>query len=213
MKEIYPKLISFLEGELSQDTSGHSLDHALRVYHNAKAILSVEGGDERIVLIAALVHDVIDPKLFDDVEEQEKKLIDVLKAMGCSQEEIGSIQYIIQNISFKGGHAQPLKTLEAKIVQDADRLDAIGAIGVGRTFMYGGAKGAKMHDDKLPVMTFENELKYRRHQGTVINHFYEKLFKLKDLMNTETAKEIANNRHRFMEVFVEQFLNEWNGEA
>lgn len=213
MKEIYPKLISFLEGELSQDTSGHSLDHALRVYHNAKAILSVEGGDERIVLIAALVHDVIDPKLFDDVEEQEKKLIDVLKAMGCSQEEIGSIQYIIQNISFKGGHAQPLKNLEAKIVQDADRLDAIGAIGVGRTFMYGGAKGANMHDDKLPVMTFENELEYRRHQGTVINHFYEKLFKLKDLMNTETAKEIANNRHRFMEVFVEQFLNEWNGEA
>lgn len=213
MKEIYPKLISFLEGELSQDTSGHSLDHALRVYHNAKAILSVEGGDERTVLIAALVHDVIDPKLFDDVEEQEKKLIDVLKAMGCSQEEIGSIQYIIQNISFKGGHGQPLKTLEAKIVQDADRLDAIGAIGVGRTFMYGGAKGAKMHDDKLSVMTFENELEYRRHQGTVINHFYEKLFKLKDLMNTETAKEIANNRHRFMEVFVEQFLNEWNGEA
>lgn len=115
MKEIYPKLISFLEGELSQDTSGHSLDHALRVYHNAKAILSVEGGDERIVLIAALVHDVIDPKLFDDVEEQEKKLIDVLKAMGCSQEEIGSIQYIIQNISFKGGHAQPLKILKQRL--------------------------------------------------------------------------------------------------
>lgn len=212
MEIIYLDIIEFLKNELGTDTSGHSLDHALRVYRNAKSILKIEGGNERIILISALVHDVIDPKLFDNHREQQAKLLMFLQTLGCSQLELEQIFYIIENISYKGGNGKPLKTLEAKIVQDADRLDAIGAIGIGRTFMYGGSKGNKMYDEHISVMEFEDEQAYRKHQGTVINHFYEKLFKLKDLMNTDTAKQMAKKRHDFMVLFVEQFLNEWNGE-
>lgn len=213
MEQIYSRIIEFLEEELGHDTSGHSLDHAIRVYKNAKAILMLEGGNERIVLISALVHDVIDPKLFDNHREQQAKLLIFLQTLGCSQSELEQIFYIIENISYKGGNGEPVKTLEAQIVQDADRLDAIGAIGIGRTFMYGGSKGSKMYDENISVMEFEDEATYRNHQGTVINHFYEKLFKLKDLMNTETAKRLASKRHEFMVKFVEQFLHEWNGQA
>ena len=213
METMYLDIIKFLKDELGHDTSGHSLDHAVRVYKNAKAILKVEGGDERIVLISSLVHDVIDPKLFDNPFEQQAKLLIFLQTLGCSQLELEQIFYIIENISYKGGNGEPVKTLEAQIVQDADRLDAIGAIGIGRTFMYGGSKGSKMYDENISVMEFEDEATYRNHQGTVINHFYEKLFKLKDLMNTETAKRLASKRHEFMVKFVEQFLHEWNGQA
>lgn len=213
METMYLDIIKFLKDELGHDTSGHSLDHAVRVYKNAKAILKVEGGDERIVLISSLVHDVIDPKLFDNPFEQQAKLLIFLQTLGCSQLELEQIFYIIENISYKGGNGEPVKTLEAQIVQDADRLDAIGAIGIGRTFMYGGSKGSKMYDENISVMEFEDEATYRNHQGTVINHFYEKLFKLKDLMNTETAKRLASKRHEFMVKFVEQFLQEWNGQA
>ena len=213
METMYLDIIKFLKDELGHDTSGHSLDHAVRVYKNAKAILKVEGGDERIVLISSLVHDVIDPKLFDNHREQQAKLLIFLQTLGCSQSELEQIFYIIENISYKGGNGEPVKTLEAQIVQDADRLDAIGAIGIGRTFMYGGSKGSKMYDENISVMEFEDEATYRNHQGTVINHFYEKLFKLKELMNTETAKRLAYKRHEFMVKFVEQFLQEWNGQA
>ena len=213
METVYSDIIKFLKDELGNDTSGHSLDHAVRVYKNAKAILKAEGGNERIVLISALVHDVIDPKLFDNPFEQQAKLLIFLQTLGCSQLELEQIFYIIENISYKGGNGEPVKTLEAQIVQDADRLDAIGAIGIGRTFMYGGSKGSKMYDENISVMEFEDEATYRNHQGTVINHFYEKLFKLKDLMNTETAKRLASKRHEFMVKFVEQFLHEWNGQA
>lgn len=213
MEQIYSRIIEFLEEELGADTSGHSLDHAVRVYKNARAILKAEGGNERVVLISALVHDVIDPKLFEDSREQQAKLLIFLQTLGCSQSELKEIFYIIENISYKGGKGERVKTLEAQIVQDADRLDAIGAIGIGRTFMYGGSRGTKMYDEDIPLMEFENEASYRQHKGTVINHFYEKLFKLKDLINTETAKQIANQRHEFMVAFVEQFLNEWNGQA
>ena len=213
MEQIYSRIIEFLEEELGHDTSGHSLDHAVRVYKNAKAILKKEGGNERIILISSLVHDVIDPKLFDNPLEQQAKLLIFLQTLRCSQSEIEQIFYIIENISYKGGNGQPVKTLEAQIVQDADRLDAIGAIGIGRTFMYGGSKGSKMYDENISVMEFEDEATYRNHQGTVINHFYEKLFKLKELMNTETAKRLAYKRHEFMVKFVEQFLQEWNGQA
>lgn len=211
MEQVYPRIVEFLKEELGEDTSGHSLDHAFRVYKNAKAILKQEGGNERIILISALVHDVIDPKLFDDVREQQAKLLMFLQMIGCSQTELEQIFYIIENISYKGGTGQAVQTHEAKVVQDADRLDAIGAIGVGRTFMYGGSKGIKMYDESINPINFEDEKSYRHHKGTVINHFDEKLFKLKDLMNTETAKQIAHKRHEFMEQFVEQFLNEWNG--
>lgn len=209
MEKVFDRIVEFLNDELGVDSSGHSIDHALRVYRLAKAITKQEGGNERVTLIAALVHDVIDEKLFDDVFSQKAKLFLFLQMIGCSQSELEQIFYIIENISYKGGNGEPVKTLEAQIVQDADRLDAIGAIGIGRTFMYGGSRGSKMYDEEINVMDFENEAAYRAHQGTVINHFHEKLFKLKDSMNTEVAKEMAQERHEFMELFVKEFMKEW----
>lgn len=209
MEQVYERIVEFLEGELGVDSSGHSIDHAIRVFRIAKHISKKEGGNERVTLISALVHDVIDAKLFEDVVAQKAKLFLFLQMIGCTQSELEQIFYIIENISYKGGNGEAVKTLEAQIVQDADRLDAIGAIGIGRTFMYGGAKGSKMFDENIEPIDFADEVAYRNHQGTVINHFYEKLFKLKDLMNTETAKEIANHRHQVMEAFVKEFLSEW----
>lgn len=209
MEQLYNRIIEFLEDELGIDSSGHSIDHAIRVYRLAKAISKKEGGDERVILTSALVHDVIDVKLFEDTMAQKAKLFLFLQTLGCSHTELEQIFYIIENISYKGGTGEVPKTLEAKIVQDADRLDAIGAIGIGRTFMYGGSKGSKMFDEYIEPVEFLDEAAYRKHQGTVINHFYEKLFKLRDLMNTQTAKEIANHRHQVMESFVKEFLSEW----
>ncbi len=212
MEHIFDRIVEFLNDELGVDSSGHSIDHALRVYRLAKVISTQEGGNERVTLIAALVHDVIDEKLFEDVVAQKAKLFLFLQMIGCKQSELEQIFYIIENISYKGGKGEAVKTLEAQIVQDADRLDAIGAIGIGRTFMYGGSRGSKMYDEQVTPMNFEDEVAYRKHQGTVINHFYEKLFKLKDLMNTETAIIMAQKRHDFMEVFVKEFIQEWNGQ-
>ncbi len=212
MEQIFDRIVEFLTDELGVDSSGHSIDHALRVYRLAKVISTKEGGNERVTLISALVHDVIDEKLFEDVVAQKAKLFLFLQMIGCSQSELEQVFYIIENISYKGGKGEPVTTLEAQIVQDADRLDAIGAIGIGRTFMYGGSRGSKMYDEQLTPTDFEDELAYRKHQGTVINHFYEKLFKLKDLMNTETAKLMAQKRHDFMELFVKEFIQEWYGE-
>lgn len=212
MEHIFDRIVEFLNDELGVDSSGHSIDHALRVYRLAKVISTQEGGNERVTLIAALVHDVIDEKLFEDVVAQKAKLFLFLQMIGCNQSELEQIFYIIENISYKGGKGEAVKTLEAKIVQDADRLDAIGAIGIGRTFMYGGSRGSKMYDEQVTPMNFEDEVAYRKHQGTVINHFYEKLFRLKDLMNTETAIIMAQKRHDFMEVFVKEFIQEWNGQ-
>lgn len=209
MEKVFDQIVEFLNDELGVDSSGHSIDHALRVYRLAKSISKQEGGNERVTLIAALVHDVIDEKIFDDVFSQKAKLFLFLQTIGCSQSELEQIFYIIENISFKGGNGEPVKTIEAKIVQDADRLDAIGAIGIGRTFMYGGSHGSKMYDEEVNVMNFENEAAYRNHQGTVINHFHEKLFKLKDSMNTEVAKVMAQKRHEFMELFVKEFMQDW----
>ena len=117
METVYSDIIKFLKDELGHDTSGHSLDHAIRVYKNAKAILKLDGGNERIVLISALVHDVIDPKLFDNPFEQQAKLLIFLQTLGCSQSELQHIFYIIENISYKGGNGETVKTLEAQIVQ------------------------------------------------------------------------------------------------
>ncbi|HAX73010.1 MAG TPA: phosphohydrolase [Firmicutes bacterium] len=210
MENYFEKIVSFLDDELAVDSSGHSLDHALRVYQLAKHLQGTEGGNATIIKIAALVHDVIDPKLFNDVKTQKIKLYALLETIGCTEDELEKIFYIIENISYKGGGGEAVDTIEAQIVQDADRLDAIGAIGIGRTFMYGGARGSKMYDDNILPMEFESEKQYREHKGTVLNHFDEKLFKLKDLMNTKTGREIAHERHNFMVAFVKQFKSEWH---
>ena len=156
MEQIFDRIVDFLTDELGVDSSGHSIDHALRVYRLAKVISTQEGGNERVTLISALVHDVIDEKLFEDVVAQKAKLFLFLQLIGCSQSELEQVFYIIENISYKGGKGDSLTTLEAQIVQDADRLDAIGAIGIGRTFMYGGSHGYKMVDDRSLMFTISN---------------------------------------------------------
>ena len=205
------EILMFIKEELGNDSSGHSIDHALRVQRLAKKIQETEGGNIRIINVGALVHDIIDPKLFHDVEAQKKKLEMFLREQSYISTEIEQIFDIIETISYNGGHQAQLNSIEAQIVQDADRLDAIGAIGVGRTFMYGGARGSKMYDESIDVQEFESVEAYRKHQSTVIHHFYEKLFKLKELINTETAKQMAQKRHDFMQTFVDQFLDEWHG--
>ncbi len=204
------KIYDFVTQELGQDSSGHSIDHAMRVYNLAQKIQCAEGGDLLIIETAALLHDVIDKKLFSDIDAQKQKIQNLLQQLNYEPTQIQHVFDIMESISYSGGHQKTLQTLEAKIVQDADRLDAIGAIGVARTFMYGGAKKSKMYDEAAVVEQFESEEAYRNHQGSVIGHFYEKLFKLRDLMNTKTGRELANERHTFMEEFVAQFLKEYH---
>jgi len=145
------KVEQFVKLELGTDSTGHGWDHAKRVYRLAMFIRGQEGGDLDVIVAAALVHDVIDPKLFADLDLQREKVCGCLQAAGLSGSQQDDVFEIIENMSFKGGHGQKLGTIEGQIVQDADRLDAIGAIGIGRTFMYGGARGTKMYDECLPV--------------------------------------------------------------
>lgn len=194
------------------DASGHDWFHIDRVRRLALQLHKNEGGNKFIIEMAALLHDVADEKLHGDEELGIQKIIHFLNTIEINKEDIEKIIYIIRNISYKGGNGTVIKGIEGKIVQDADRLDAIGAIGIARTFAYGGNKGRMLyHPEILPRENMTKE-EYRNDQSPSLNHFYEKLFKLKDLMNTKSAKIEAENRHRYMMDFVEQFMKEWNVE-
>lgn len=196
----------------SGDASGHDWFHIDRVRRLALQLHKNEGGNKFIIEMAALLHDVADEKLHGDEELGIQKIIHFLNIIEISKEDIEKIIYIIRNISYKGGNGVELIGIEGKIVQDADRLDAIGAIGIARTFAYGGNKGRMLyHPEILPRENMTKE-EYRSDQSPSINHFYEKLFKLKDLMNTKSAKIEAENRHQYMKEFIEQFMKEWNVE-
>lgn len=207
------KLISLTEEyvrqELQNDPSGHDWWHIARVTDLAKTIALEEKADLFICEMAALLHDIADEKLNSSEEEGLKKVRDWLTSIKVDPFSIEKIIEIISTLSFKGGGQPEMKTLEGKVVQDADRLDAIGAIGIARTFAYAGAKGQLIYDPSLkPRETFTKE-EYRNGKSTAINHFYEKLLKLKDGMNTSYAKKIAEERHRFMEEYLAVFFNEW----
>lgn len=194
----------------SEDASGHDWFHIDRVRKLALQLHGREGGDKFIIEMSSLLHDVADEKLHGDEEKGIERITDFLSTLEVSEEKINKIIYIIRNISYKGGNGNRIETVEGQIVQDADRLDALGAIGIARTFAYGGNKGRMLyHPDILPRDTMTKE-EYRSGESPSLNHFYEKLFKLKDLMNTESAKKEAEQRHRLMENFVEQFLKEWD---
>jgi uncharacterized protein len=189
------------------DASGHDWFHTLRVYKTAMAIRDVEGGDAEVVALAAILHDADDPKLFSGSGYPNARAF--LAGHPKSEEILGAIA----TVSFKGtGSARP-NTLEGMIVQDADRLDAIGAIGVARAFAYGGSRGRTMHDPDAPVRETMTEAEYRASESTTVNHFHEKLFKLKSLMNTAEGKRRAEGRDLYMRAFLDQFLREWDGEA
>ncbi len=190
--------------------SGHDFWHTLRVYNVAKEIAKKEKCDIEIVCLAALLHDFDDAKITNSTNELENAT-KWLNENNYPEERINQIKDIINTISFKGIDTKIPETIEGRIVQDADRLDAIGAIGIGRTFAFGGAKEREMWNPNEHYMETMNEEEYRKNKGSTINHFYEKLLKLKDMMNTDTAKEIAEHRHRYMELFLEEFFDEWNG--
>jgi len=208
--EIIEKTIVFVKRILEADASGHDWYHIERVYKLAQIIAKEEGGDGFIIEMAALLHDVADEKLNESEEAGLKRVDDYLTSLHISSEEQMHILHIISNMSYKGGHGGKVETLEGKIVQDADRLDALGAIGIARTFAYGGAKGRLMYDPKISPREAMTKEEYRKSNDPSLNHFYEKLLKLKDLMNTECAKRLAEERHLYMEQFIEQFMKEWN---
>jgi len=212
--EIIMRTEAFMKNYFENDASGHDWYHLDRVRKLAKQINQGEGfiGDEFIIEMAALLHDFLDDKLDHSIKENEKQLLHFLRAEGISEKEIQHIFVIITTISFKGGNQAPLKTVEAQIVRDADRLDAIGAIGIARTFAYGGKNGQAMYDPTLTVRENMSIEEYRHGKSSSIHHFYEKLLKLKDYIHTETGKRLAEERHLFMEHFLKQFFKEWNGE-
>ncbi len=191
---------------------GHDYSHAIRVKNNAEIIAKSEGGNLPIIQAAALLHDVSDEKFSNGNTVIGLKLTEnILKKAKFKSTEIAQIIDIIQNISYKGGFfANRIPSIECAIVQDADRLDAIGAIGIARAFHYGGFKNRELYNPEIPPQDFENADEYRNSNGPTINHFYEKLLKLKYLMNTPTAKELAETRHVFLEEFLQEFLAEWN---
>lgn len=194
-KDILIKTQEYIKRTFLQEGTGHDYYHIDRVVINAKKILETEEADEFLVELAAWLHDVGDYKLHDGVDKSEKLITQFLKSLAIDSSVINRIIEIVSQVSFSKGKI-PL-SIEAEIVQDADRLDAIGAIGIARCFAYGGSKNRILYSPD-PV----------EKENTTVQHFYDKLFKLKDLMNTETAKKIALDRHSFMEEYIAQFYNE-----
>lgn len=200
---------AFVQSVLGDDSSGHDYWHAIRVSEMAGRIAKAESADIFICQLTGLLHDIADEKLNESEELGKQKVKQFLHNHDVDEPLVDHIMDIISTMSFKGGMNPPVKTLEGQIVQDADRLDAIGAIGIARTFAYSGAKGQLIYDPHIlprKELTKEN---YRKEKTTAVNHFYEKLLKLKEMMNTPHAKELAEERHRFMLVFLNQFYNEW----
>ena len=201
----------FVYAELKDEMSGHDWWHIVRVTNNAVEIATQEQADVFICELAALLHDIADGKLNENEEVGLQKVEQWLQNHQASDAEIAHVLDIISTMSFKGGHQQKnVSTLEGKIVQDADRLDVIGAIGIARAMAYSGHIGRPIHDPDLQPrenMTLEE---YRAGKSSAIMHFYEKLLKLKDLMNTDYAKQLAIGRHHFLEEYLEQFYAEWD---
>ena len=188
-------------------------NESMRVYRLAIQIAEQENADMLIVQLAALLHDVDDVKLSLETHETKRNAVRFMKNSGVDDKVIASVCKIIDEVSFAGIDSVVPSTIEGKCVQDADRLDAMGAIGIARTFAYGGSKGRRIHDPDIKPMTNMNKADYNQnHNSTSINHFYEKLLLLKDMMNTGTAKKMAMHRQAVMEDFLEEFMAEWEGE-
>ncbi|ARY92571.1 MULTISPECIES: HD domain-containing protein [Lacticaseibacillus] len=207
-------LTAYARSVSAQDHSGHGFDHIERVIAMAKRLVAeTPSVDSAVVVAAATMHDTYDDKLVNDVAAARSAARHAMAAAGLTDEQIQAIIAIIDHMSFKAnlGKRQPL-SIEGQLVQDADRLDAIGAIGIGRAFMYGGAHGGRMYDPALAPRTALTPSSYRTKESTIINHFYEKLLKLKDQLNTSAAKQLAEHRQQVMEDFLTEFKAEWGGE-
>ena len=212
--ELVNKTIFFVKAKLENAEGGHDWFHIERVYKNALLIANGEICDVLVVKLGALLHDIADSKFHNGDETIGPKLArEFLESENVDQATIQHVINIIVNISFKGGNTtKTFYSMELNIVQDADRLDAIGAIGIARTFNYGGFKNRPLYNPNIAPNLHMNKEEYKNSQAPTLNHFYEKLLLLKDKMNTETGKEIAQERHRYMEGFLSQFYAEWDGE-
>jgi uncharacterized protein len=211
---IVDKTILFVKEKLNNAEGGHDWFHIERVYKNALLIAKEEDCDLTVVKLGALLHDIADSKFHDGDETIGPKTArDFLESINVDEEVIHHIINIIENISFKGGNFEKeFHSKELEIVQDADRLDAIGAIGIARTFNYGGFKNRALYNPNIQPNLNMSKEKYKNSDAPTLNHFYEKLLLLKDKMNTPTGKKIAEARHQYMENFLSQFYAEWEGE-
>jgi len=213
MQNIIDQTINFVKITLANAETGHDWFHIERVYKSAQTINKVENGDELVVALASLLHDIADSKFNNGDEEiGPQKAGDFMRSIGVAEDTINHVQEIIRNLSFKASFGNiTFKSKELNIVQDADRLDAIGAMGIARAFTYGGYKNRVLYDPAVPVNLNMSKEEYKNTTAPTINHFYEKLLLLKDLMKTETGKAMALQRHEFMLAYLDQFYGEWEG--
>lgn len=211
MEQLVQNATKFIKEVFQNDFSGHDLFHSMRVYRTAINIAEVEHADMEVVALAALLHDVDDRKLSPMTAEKKENAARFMRSQNVPESEIRQVCQIIDEVSFKGTDSVRPSTPEGKCVQDADRLDALGAIGIARTFAYGGSHNRAIYDPELPPRTAMNQVQYYSSKSTSLNHFYEKLFLLEGMMNTETGKAIARKRTQYMQQFVDEFLNEWDG--
>lgn len=207
--------ISFVKQTLKDAEGGHDWWHIYRVWKSAINMNKIEKANDLVVQLGALLHDIADSKFNNGNETVGPKVARLfLEEQSVEEEFIVQVIDIIENISFKGGFGKAQgKSLELMVVQDADRLDAIGAIGIARAFNYGGFKNRTMHDPTVEPQDYKDKEVYKKSTAPTINHFYEKLLLLKDRMNTVTGKKLAMQRHDFMQLYLKQFYSEWDGEC
>ncbi|MGZ6390102.1 MAG: HD domain-containing protein [Ktedonobacterales bacterium] len=203
----------FVRQELSADSSGHDWWHIQRVVNLAQVIAREEGADPYVCELAALLHDIADYKIAGDEESGLRRVGEWLEAQEVDVAVAGHVMEIIGTMSFGGGNRPPMATLEGRVVQDADRLDAIGAIGIARAFAFGGSRGRALYDPDEAPQQYTSTKAYHTSGSSTINHFHEKLLLLRDRMNTMYARRLAEQRHRYMETFLDEFAREWSGEA
>ena len=211
-QDILQKTADYIHQEFSDDSSGHDWWHIYRVWQNAITICEYEKGDAFIVQLAALLHDLDDWKFNASTDETPLRAKAWLDSFALDPSITDAVCRIIMHISYKGASVEnKMDSLEGFIVQDADRLDAIGAIGIARAFAYGGYKNRPLYDPDSPPQMHTSFEEYKNSKSATINHFYEKLLLLKDMMNTSTAKRMAERRHAVMVQFLSQFMDEWEG--
>ena len=211
MEQLVQNATKFIKEVFQNDFSGHDFFHSMRVYRTAVNIAEAEHADLEVVALAALLHDADDRKFSPTTAEKKENAVAFMRGQNVPEAEILQVCQIIDEVSFKGTDSVRPSTPEGKCVQDADRLDALGAIGIARTFAYGGSHNCAIYDPELPPRTAMNQAQYYSSKSTSLNHFYEKLFLLEGMMNTETGKAIARKRTQYMQQFVDEFLNEWDG--
>lgn len=210
-QEILERIRHYLKQFYQNEPTGHDYWHFVRVSRMAIHIAKIERADKVIVEVSALLHDIGDWKFCESEIVGQQKLYELMNQFGLQKADQEKIAHIVFSIGYKGHDTlQDNLSLEAQVVQDADRLDALGAIGIARTFAYGGFKHRTIYDPGVKPITFVNAEEYKNSNSTTINHFYEKLLKLPDLLFTHTAKAMANERANFMKQYLEQFYNEWN---